>query len=253
MKKQLRQALGPVSLLLITTMVTALLLISSTSPTDAARRKATPTATSQSQPSATPTLAPTSTTTPLMITTPSLPNGNVCANYTAFITANKGGGSSLDVWTIVSGTLPQGLTMARSYGIESTVISGTPTTVQTTSFTVQVQDSAGETATQPFTLEIDPPLPIVITNQSSTLAPGTVGQSYATSLFNNGGCSPFVWSITAGQLPPGLALTQDSTGQDNNVISGTPTTAGNFNFTATVTDSRGAQASEQLSIAISSS
>src|SRR5579859_2096624 len=143
--------------------------------------------------------------------------------------------------------------MARSYGIESTVIYSTPTTVQTTKFTVQVQDSVGDTATQPFNITIDPPLPIVITNQSSALAPGTVGQSYATSLFNTGGSSPFVWSITAGQLPPGLALIQNSTGQDNNVISGTPTTAGNFVFTATVTDSRGAQASEQFSIAISAS
>jgi hypothetical protein len=185
-----------------------------------------------------------------MITTMSLPNGNVCANYTAYITANKGGGSALDVWTIVSGTLPAGLSMARSYGIESTVIYGTPTTVQTTNFIVKVQDNASETATQPFTITIDPPLPIVITNQSSTLAPGTVGQSYAISLFNDGGCSPFVWSITAGQLPPGLALTQNSTGQDNNVISGTPTTAGTFVFTATITDSRGAHASEQFSITI---
>src|SRR5712692_5011247 len=68
------------------------------------------------------TPTPTPTVTPLMITTTSLPNGNVCASYTAYITANKGGGSSLDTWTIVSGALPAGLTMATSYGIESTVV-----------------------------------------------------------------------------------------------------------------------------------
>jgi hypothetical protein len=184
-----------------------------------------------------------------MITTTSLPNGNVCASYTAYITANKGGGSSLDTWTIVSGALPAGLTMATSYGIESTIVYGTPTTVQTTAFTVQVRDSAGETATQPFSITIDKPLPLVI-NAPSTLPSGTVGTAYSFNLFTNGGCFPLVWSITAGHLPPGLALTQNASGQDNNIISGTPTTAGTFTFTATVTDSTGVQASQQFSITV---
>src|SRR5260370_2640873 len=114
-------------------------------------------------PTPTPTTpTPTPTVTPLMITTTSLPNGNVCASYTAYITANKGGGSSLDTWTIVSGKLPAGLTMATSYGIESTVVSGTPTTVQTSAFTVQVRDSAGEPATRQFSITIHQPLPLVI-------------------------------------------------------------------------------------------
>src|SRR4249919_3771147 len=91
---------------------------------------------------------------PLKITTTSLPNGSVCTSYTAFITANKGGGSSLDTWKLVSGALPAGLTMATSYGIQSTVVFGTPTMTQTSAFTVQVQDSAGETATQPFSITI---------------------------------------------------------------------------------------------------
>lgn len=209
---------------------------------------ATPQLTSTTSPG-TPT--PTPTITPLMITTTSMPNGNVCASYTAFITANKGGGSSLDTWKIVSGALPAGLTMAQSFGIMSTVVSGTPSTVQTTTFTVQVQDSAGETATKSLSIEIDPRLSLVITNQSSTLASGTVGTKYSASFFTNGGCLPLVWSITAGQLPPGLALTQNSTGQDNNVISGTPTTAGTFTFTATVKSQDGQQASMQFSITVS--
>jgi hypothetical protein len=84
----------------------------------------------------------------------------------------------------------------------------------------------------------------VITNQSSTLAPGTVGASYATSLFADGGVQPYAWSIVAGQLPPGLGLSR-------NVISGTPTTRGTFTFTARVTDSGGQQASREFSITVS--
>ena len=183
---------------------------------------------------------------PLKITTTSVPNGTVCASYTAFITANKGGGSSLDTWKIVSGALPAGLTMATSYGIESTVVFGTPTTLQTTAFTVQVQDSAGETATRSFSITIDRPLPLVIT--SVTPPPATVGSSYFTNLFANGGCLPYTWSITAGQLPPGLALVKGSNG--GTTISGTPSATGTYTFTETVTDSAGVQTSKQFSITV---
>lgn len=236
------------SLLLVVAALTAVTALHSTTPTttfahDTRHRTPTPTPTTPTTPT------PTPTTTPLMITTTSMPNGNVCASYTVFITANKGGGFSLDTWKIVSGALPAGLTMTTSYGIQSTLVFGTPTTVQTSAFTVQVQDSAGETATRPFSITIDRPLPLVITSPS-TLTSGTVGTAYSANLFTNGGCLPLVWSITAGHLPPGLALTQNGSGQDNNIISGTPTTAGTFTFTATVTDSTGVKAFQQFSITV---
>jgi hypothetical protein len=183
---------------------------------------------------------------PLKITTTSLPNGSVCSSYTAFITANKGGGISLDTWKIVSGTLPAGLTMATSYGIQSTVVFGTPTMTQTSAFTVQVRDSAGETATKPFSITITQQLPLVI--NSPTPPPASVGTSYFANLFANGGCLPYTWSITAGQLPPGLALTKGSNG--GTTISGTPTATGTFTFTETVTDSTGVHASQQFSITV---
>ena len=246
MNKVTRRGVWLASLLLVVAALTAVTALHGTTPTTTfahdSKHHPTPTPTPT-----TPT--PTPTITPLMITTTSLPNGNVCASYTAFITANKGGGSSLDTWKIVSGALPAGLTMATSFGIESTVVSGTPRTVQTSAFTVQVKDSAGETATQPLSITIDKPLPLVITSPS-TLTSGTVGTAYSVNLFTNGGCFPLVWSITAGHLPPGLALTQNGSGQDNNVISGTPSTAGTFTFTATVTDSTGVQASQQFSITV---
>src|SRR5216683_7269702 len=232
MNKVTRRVVWLASLLLVVAALTAVTALHGTTPTTTFAHD------SKHHPTPTPT--------PLMITTTSLPNGNVCASYTAYITANKGGGSSLDTWTIVSGALPAGLTMATSYGIESTVVFGTPTTVQTTAFTVQVQDSAGETATQSLSITIDPPLPLVIT--SPTPPPATVGTSYFTNLFANGGCLPYTWSISAGQLPPGLALTTESNG--GTTISGTPTTIGTFTFTETVTDHTRVQASQQFSITV---
>src|SRR5260221_385168 len=181
MNKGTRRVVWLGFLLLVVAALTAVTALHGTTATTTfahdSHRTPTPTPTTPTPTPTTPTTpTPTPTITPLMITTTSLPNGNVCASYTAYITANKGGGFSLDTWTIVSGALPAGLTMATSYGIESTVVFGTPTTVQSSAFTVQVQDSAGETATQPLSITIDPPLPLVIT--SPTPPKASVGTPY---------------------------------------------------------------------------
>src|SRR5258708_11889589 len=200
MNKVMRRGVWLGFLLLVVAALTAVTALHGTTPTTTfahdSKHHPTPTPT----PTTPTTPTPTPTTTPLMITTTSLPNGNVCASYTAYISANKGGGSSLDTWTIVSGALPAGLTMATSYGIESTVVFGTPTTVQSSAFTVQVQDSAGETATQPLSITIDPPLPLVIT--SPTPPKASVGTAYFTNLSANGGWQPHPRPITAGGPRP---------------------------------------------------
>ena len=65
-----------------------------------------------------------------------------------------------------------------------------------------------------------------------TVNQGVIGISYKFLLVVSGGVSPYTWSLTAGQLPPGLSLASDG------VISGTPTALGKFTFTATVVDSQ---------------
>jgi hypothetical protein len=191
------------------------------------------------------TPTPTPTTPPLVIDTTSLPDGNIGNSYAAFVTASGGQGTP-KIWSVIAGTLPEGLKMASFYGVQSTIISGTPTKLQTTTFTVQVRDNTG-VATQVLSITIDPPPALVIT--SPTPPPATVGTSYFTNLSALGGVQPYTWSITAGQLPPGLALVKGQNG--GTTISGTPTIAGTFTFTETVTDSRGAQASQQFSITVS--
>lgn len=137
--------------------------------------------------------------------------------------------------------------MLESYGVQSTLISGTPTQEETKTFTVKVQDQSGS-STRTFSITIDPPTPLVITMPGATSKAGTVGTAYFQNLFANGGAQPYTWSVTAGQLPPGLALIKASNG---NRVEGTPTTAGTFTFTLTVTDKFGAKTSQQTSITIS--
>jgi hypothetical protein len=66
---------------------------------------------------------------------------------------------------------------------------------------------------------------------------GQVGVAYSSSLVASGGTPPYTYSISAGSLPPGLAL-NPSTG----AITGIPTTAGSFAYTAKVVDSAGGSA-----------
>jgi hypothetical protein len=62
----------------------------------------------------------------------------------------------------------------------------------------------------------------------SPLPSGTVGTAYNQLLEAAGGTAPYSWSVTAGALPAGLNLSAAG------VVSGTPTAAGTFNFTAQV-------------------
>jgi putative Ig domain-containing protein len=72
---------------------------------------------------------------------------------------------------------------------------------------------------------------------------GEVRIGYADVTFGaTGGKSPFTWSLSGGALPDGLGLSTGGT------VSGTPTLAGTFSFTALVTDARGVTASAPGSI-----
>lgn len=59
-----------------------------------------------------------------------------------------------------------------------------------------------------------------------------IGQAYTLPLTVTGGITPYTWSITSGEIPPGLRL-QSHKGN----LTGTPTTAGTYHFTVAVTDS----------------
>jgi hypothetical protein len=197
------------------------------------------------------TVAPPPTTAPaptgLRIMEDSLPAGNVGTDYTGWITACCGQGGPYR-WSLVAGRVPSGLKFAGDSLrlMQSTAVTGRPTTVETTSFTVEVRDQSGNTARKAFSLTINPARPLVITNQSDQLSPGQVGVSYAIGVFADGGVPPYRWSLVAGQLPPGLSLTT-SPGR----ITGTPTVAGTFAFTLRVADSGGQQATRQFSITVS--
>lgn len=252
MKKVIRSMALPVFLIAI-----AASMIMATAPAVRAF-ESRPRPTTTPNPTATPQA--TATPQPLFIDTASegytcsngvcaFPSGNVSTSYAAPITSGGGQGPTPYTWSVVAGNLPAGLSLTPYYGVYSAYVYGTPTKMQTSTFTLQVRDGQGHTAQQAFTLTIDPPAPLVITLPGSTANSGTLGQSYFQNLFASGGVQPYTWSITGGQLPPGLQVSKLSNGGSQ--INGTPTARGTFTFTLTVTDSKGTRTSEQCSITVS--
>jgi hypothetical protein len=103
--------------------------------------------------------------TSLSISTTSLPDGALSAAYNQNLMA--AGGTTTYSWSLVSGTLPAGLTLS-----SNGQIAGTPTTVGTSSFTIQVTDSSNPVQTATRALSI-------------------------TVLAANGGCPCTIWPSTA--------------------------------------------------------
>lgn len=173
----------------------------------------------------------------LSITTTSLPNGNVGQTYNQPVVAT--GGTPPFSWSITVGSLPQNLTLNPTTG----VISGLPTAIGTSQFTVQVLDSAGQADTQPLQIVINPSTPPNITT-TSPLPGGTVGVPYSETLQATGGTGALVWSRIAGSLPTNLTLSSAG------VISGTPTNTGTSNFTVQVRDALSQADSQAFSMTV---
>lgn len=130
-------------------------------------------------------------------------------------------------FTVVTGSLPAGLTIHSTTG----VISGTPTASGTYSFTIIAANAQGD-ATQAFsgTVSATAVAPAIVTTTLNTMTQGTAFTQTLTAT----GTSPLSWSASGGLLPAGLTLNSS-----NGTISGTPTGTGPYDFTITVTNTAG--------------
>jgi hypothetical protein len=159
----------------------------------------------------------------LHISGSTVPDAVSGAAYNTVLSAS--GGVNPVTWSIASGSLPAGLTLNAASG----TISGTPSAVGSTTFTLKVMDSSSpaQSGTSSSTINVYAPLAV-----SATVPNAVANQPYNGSLTATGGDAPFTWAITAGTLPQGLTL-NSSTGQ----ITGTPTTGGTVSFTVQAIDS----------------
>ncbi len=161
---------------------------------------------------------------PVVISTVSLPSASIGSAYSATVSAS--GGSGPLSFSLVSGSLPVGLSLA-----SSGLISGTPVSTGSSSFTMLVADVFSNSASRAFTLQVISPLNIT---SNTALPPTTVGVPVLVHFQTAGGTAPFTWSMT-GLLASGLTFS-------SGVLSGTPTASTNSQFTIQVSDANGAVA-----------
>ena len=150
-----------------------------------------------------------------------VPNGFVGTAYNQTLTGS--GGTGPYTFTIASGALPTGLTLS-----SSGVISGTPTAGGPFNFSVGVTDTAGNTGSQAYSVNIGASS---LTVNPASLPNGQQGTAYNQTVTATGGTGPYTFAVTSGSLPAGLTLSSGG------VLSGTPSGSGASTFTVQATDS----------------
>ena len=167
---------------------------------------------------------------PLTITTVS-PLAGAKTGVPLSVAFSATGGVPPYTWLPSSG--PPGTTFAGGS------LTGIPAEAGQFTFAVQVRDSKGTVARKEFAVTVTALPPSV---NAGALPAGQVGQAYSAVFSALGGSPPYRWSISG--LPAGL------TGDDAGNIRGNPTATGSSSVTATVTDSKGAQASATVDLTI---
>ncbi|HEX4384704.1 MAG TPA: Ig domain-containing protein, partial [Myxococcales bacterium] len=163
----------------------------------------------------------------------SLPDGVEGVPYSAALTLV--GTPRGDVrWTLSA--LPAGLL----FDEDTATLSGLPA-AGTYSISVQAADNLGLIGQLQLSFVIAP----AVTIDAVSLPDGTVSIPYQAAFQSHGGLGFHLWSISAGALPPGLSLAQNS-----GVLSGVPTASGSFDFTVFVAGGSGSFAQLPATIVV---
>ena len=78
----------------------------------------------------------------------------------------------------------------------------------------------------------------------SALPPGVVGGTYLQTLTAAGGVPPYLWGVSSGTLPAGLALLP------NGSITGVPSAEATATLTIQAADSAGSRVSQSVSLTV---
>ena len=138
------------------------------------------------------------------------------------VTFTATGATGAVTFAVAAGPLPRGMTLT-----PGGVLSGTPTQGGTFAFTLTAADSAGDSGSQSYSLQIPCP---TITVGPATLPPDTSGIAYSPVTFTESGGIGAATFAESGALPTGMTFATA-------VLSGTPTQSGSFPLEITATDS----------------
>lgn len=162
-----------------------------------------PSPVAKASPSPTEPPTPSPSPPPLQITAASFHGGEIGFGY-APASPTATGGVPPYSWSVAGGALPAGLVMDSSAG----AVSGTPTALGASLFTVQVSDTTAATATIDTTINVVKRLvasPTCPTNFPCMVEAGcvTVCGGFANQ---DGGMPPYTYHVVAGGIPSGMGL-----------------------------------------------
>ncbi|MBA4312779.1 MAG: hypothetical protein C0417_09135 [Chlorobiaceae bacterium] len=170
----------------------------------------------------------------ITLTPTSLSNGIQNNYYNQTITAT--GGVSPYSYSVLSGALPNGITLASGGNL-----SGTPTVRGQFIFTATATDANLCTGSREYSLTIDCPN---ITIAPTILPDDSISKFYSQIMTASGGTSPYSFTMISGNLPDGLTLSSDG------IVSGTLSYAGTFNFTINATDANDCSGTRAYTVSV---
>jgi hypothetical protein len=171
-----------------------------------------------------------------IVTAAILPDANLSRVYAKPLELE--GGNWPYRWALAGGALPAGLQLDESSG----TVRGTPSIAGNYEFDIEVRDAFRATATQRFRLAVTTLLEI----QTAYDLPEAAGSgAYTQTLRASGGRPPYLWKVVEGALPKDFTL--DSTA---GVVSGVPTTRGDYRFTVEVSDGLGTKANRLFRLSV---
>jgi len=144
------------------------------------------------------------------------------------------GGNGTYTWQVVSGALPPGVSLRVPPDLApwfsptaNAGLIGVATTPGPYAFTLRVT-SGTQTLDAPFTIKVTS----LASDDSFSLPNAFVGEPFSFSLTASGNSGPVTFA-PSGTMPPGLSISSSG------VLAGTPTTAGFFNVSFSMTDANG--------------
>jgi large repetitive protein len=173
---------------------------------------------------------------PLQITTASLANATAGTPYSATLSASGGGTLS---WSVSGGSLPAGLALG-----SNGVVSGTPSTAGSYTFTVRVA-SGGRSGSKQFELVVRERL----TASAPTDQTWEVGRPLQISISAKGGTPGYSWKLS-GELPAKTGFSGDKGNGSTSFLQGVPAEPGAFPIVLTVADAAGATAEVRVTLTV---
>ncbi|MDR7306949.1 uncharacterized protein YhjY with autotransporter beta-barrel domain [Rhodoferax saidenbachensis] len=170
-------------------------------------------------------------------------SGTVGSAGTAYTITTTGTNGPITSYSVVSGSLPAGLTLNTSTG----VVSGTPTTSGVSTVTLGAVNSGGVTGSLAVTFTITPnAVPVISSPSNGTTTALALGAAMSPITITASNPPLTAFALASGTLPTGVSL---NTG--TGVISGTPTVpSASSAVTLTATNAVGTSAAVTVNFSV---